>query len=200
MSASQERAGLAPAFAAARSRFQLVALLFAVAGVGWWWTVGRMRGMGGGPWTDLGTLGWFLGVWVVMMAAMMLPSVGPTVALYSRMSGNRTSCASLLFTCGYLVVSGEALLIIEGKERQLRAWDFVHCPPQTKHVIVGAGSGPCLVIAVGARERDTLGFTVDEAAKRHGASVEDETTDGGAAYSHLPRRELTAYRVGWLPG
>ena len=101
---------------------------------------------------------------------------------------------------GFLVVSGEAVLIIEGEERQLRPWDFVHCPPNTKHVIVGAGSGPCLVIAVGARERDTLGFPVDEAAKRHGASVEDETTDGGAAYSHLPLRELTAYRVGWLPG
>ena len=101
---------------------------------------------------------------------------------------------------GYLVVSGEALLIIEGKERQLRAWDFVHCPPQTKHVIVGAGSGPCLVIAVGARERDSLGFPVDEAARRHGASVEAETTHGDAAYAHLPRRELTAYRDGWLPG
>ena len=65
---------------------------------------------------------------------------------------------------GFLVISGEAVLIIEGEERQLRAWDFVHCPPNTKHVIVGAGSGPCLVIAMGARERstepDSLGFTV----------------------------------------
>jgi uncharacterized cupin superfamily protein len=58
----------------------------------------------------------------------------------------------------FLVVSGEAVLIVEGEERQLRAWDFVHCPPQTKHVIVGAGTGPCVVIAVGARDRDELGF------------------------------------------
>lgn len=104
---------------------------------------------------------------------------------------------------GFLVVSGEAVLIIEGEERQLRAWDFVHCPPHTKHVIVGAGSGPCVVIAVGARERatrpDSIGFPADEAAKRHGASVEKDTTDGGVAYAALPRRKPTAYRDGWLP-
>ena len=75
----------------------------------------------------------------------------------------------------------------------------MHCPPQTKHVIVGAGTGPCVVIAVGARERDELGFPVDEAAKRHGASVEEETTDGGAAYASVPGRRPTAYREGWLP-
>ena len=100
---------------------------------------------------------------------------------------------------GFLVVSGEAVLIVEGEERQLRAWDFVHCPPNTKHVIIGAGSGPCLVIAIGARERDTLGFTVDEVAKRHGASVEEDTTDGEVAYAQIPQREATAYRAGWLP-
>jgi uncharacterized cupin superfamily protein len=102
----------------------------------------------------------------------------------------------------FLVVAGEAVLIIEGEERQLRAWDLVHCPPNTKHVIVGAGSGPCLVIAVGARERSTgldwIGFTADDAAKRHGASVEEDTTDPDAVYGPLPRREPTAYREGWL--
>jgi uncharacterized cupin superfamily protein len=104
---------------------------------------------------------------------------------------------------GFLVVSGEAVLIIEGEERQLRAWDFVHCPPNTKHVIVGAGSAPCLVIAVGARERssepESLGFTVDEVAKRYGASVEEDTLNGGDAYARVPSREPTAYREGWLP-
>jgi mannose-6-phosphate isomerase-like protein (cupin superfamily) len=103
----------------------------------------------------------------------------------------------------FLLVSGEALLIVEGEERQLRAWDFVHCPPRTRHVIVGAGRGPCLVIAIGARERseepDALGFTVEEAARRHGASVEVDTMDGGAAYAAIPSREPTAYRDGWLP-
>jgi uncharacterized cupin superfamily protein len=104
----------------------------------------------------------------------------------------------------FLVVSGTAVLVSEGEERELRAWDFVHCPPNTKHVIVGAGSGPCVVIAVGARKRstgpDSLGFTVDEAAKRHGASVEEDTNDGGEAYGPVPSREPTAYRDGWLPG
>jgi len=95
--------GLAPAFAVARARLGLVALLFVLAGIGWWWTVDRMRGMDNGPWTDLGTLGWFLGIWVVMMAAMMLPSVSPTVALYSRMTQARSAVSPLLFTLGYLV-------------------------------------------------------------------------------------------------
>ena len=81
----------------------------------------------------------------------------------------------------------------------MRAWDFVHCPPNTKHVIVGAGSGPSLVIAVGARQHDTLGFPADEVAKRHGASVEEDTTDGGVAYASVPSRQRTAYRDGWLP-
>ena len=104
---------------------------------------------------------------------------------------------------GLLVVSGEAVLIVEGEERQLRAWDFVHCPPHTKHVIVGAGDGPCVVIAVGARahdgQPDSLGFTVEEVARRHGASVADDTMDGGVAYDPLPPRGRTAYRDGWLP-
>ena len=105
---------------------------------------------------------------------------------------------------GFLVVSGEAVLIVEGEERHLRAWDFVHCPPNTKHVIVGAGSGPCLVIAVGARahdgQRDSLGFTVDEVALRHNAGVEKETSEPPEAYAHVPRRQPTRYRDGWLPG
>ena len=97
------RGGLAPAFAAARTRLGLVALLFILAGIGWWWTVDRMRGMDNGPCTDLGTLGWFLGVWVVMMAAMMFPSVSPTVALYSRLTNARSAVSPLLFALGYLV-------------------------------------------------------------------------------------------------
>jgi predicted metal-binding membrane protein len=72
-----------------------------VAGVGWW-TLDQMRGMDGGPWKDLGTLFWFLGVWIVMMAAMMFPSVAPTVALYSR-TRTRSPVAPLLFSFGYLV-------------------------------------------------------------------------------------------------
>ncbi|HET8951234.1 MAG TPA: DUF2182 domain-containing protein [Solirubrobacteraceae bacterium] len=99
-------AGLAPAWAAARSQLGLVAALFALAAVAWWSTDDRMRDMDAGPWTALGTLGWFLGVWVVMMAAMMLPSVAPTVALFSRMTKERSRLSPLLFTGGYLIVWG----------------------------------------------------------------------------------------------
>jgi len=104
---------------------------------------------------------------------------------------------------GFLVVSGEAVLIVEGEERRLHRWDFVHSPPHTKHVLVGAGSGPCLVIAVGGRahdgEPDSLGFAADEMAMRHGAGVEEDTADGDVAYASVPPREPTAYRDGWLP-
>jgi quercetin dioxygenase-like cupin family protein len=114
----------------------------------------------------------------------------------------------------FLVLSGEALLVIEGEERPLRQWDFVHCPPGTKHVIVGAGDGPCIVFAVGALEHHTTGsrvdgtlqgvadwgaYTVDEAALRHGAGVEEETTDADQAYARFPEPEPTRYRDDWLP-
>ena len=104
----------------------------------------------------------------------------------------------------FLVLAGEALLIVEGEERPLRQWDFVHCPPETKHVIVGAGTGPSVVLAVGARDKSTGpdwgGYTVDEAALRHGVSVEQETTDPKQAYARFAKRERTKYREGWLPG
>jgi predicted metal-binding membrane protein len=104
-------AGLGPAFAAVRARLGLVALLFALAAAGWSWTIDQMRGMDNGPWTGLGTLGWFLVVWVVMMAAMMFPSVAPTVALYSRMTRERSPLSPLLFAGGYLVTWGGAGVI-----------------------------------------------------------------------------------------
>src|SRR3954471_12818852 len=103
---AQERlpgGGLAPAFAAIRVRLGLVAALFALAGVGWWWTAQQMQGMDQGPWDGLGALGWCLGVWVVMMAAMMCPSIAPTIALYSRMTRQRSPLSPLLFAAGYLV-------------------------------------------------------------------------------------------------
>jgi predicted metal-binding membrane protein len=99
----RDREDLAAAFAAARARLGLVAVLFVVAGIGWWWTVDQMRGMDNGPWTALGTLAWFLGVWVVMMAAMMFPSVSPTVALYARMTSAEPGGRPVLFAVGYLV-------------------------------------------------------------------------------------------------
>jgi uncharacterized cupin superfamily protein len=114
----------------------------------------------------------------------------------------------------FLVLSGEAVLVIKGEERPLRQWDFVHCPPGTKHVIVGAGDAPCIVFAVGALENHTVGsrvdgtlegrddwgaYAVDEAALRHGAGVEEETTDADVAYARFAEPELVRYGDGWLP-
>jgi uncharacterized cupin superfamily protein len=101
----------------------------------------------------------------------------------------------------FLVVSGEAVLVVEGQERPLRAWDLVHCPPRTKHVIVGAGSGPCVIVAVGTRAagEEWGAYTVDAAAARHNASVEEETSDPGVAYARFPERQATAYQEDWLP-
>jgi predicted metal-binding membrane protein len=113
--------GLSPAFAAVRARLAVVILLFALAGIGWWWTAEQMRGMDNGPWTDLGAVSWFLGLWVVMMAAMMFPSVAPTVALYSRMTRRRSPLLPLFFTTGYLVtwaVAGSlAFALVKGAAR-----------------------------------------------------------------------------------
>jgi uncharacterized cupin superfamily protein len=102
----------------------------------------------------------------------------------------------------FLVLSGEALLIVEGAERPLRQWDFVHCPVETKHIIIGAGDGPCAVLAVGARDHQTIAewgaYTVDELALRHGAGVEVETIYAAEAYAGLPAPEPMPYRDGWL--
>ena len=88
---------------------------------------------------------------------------------------------------GFLVVSGECVLIVEGQERTLRAWDFVHCPAWTEHVIVGAGDGPCVFIAVGARlegPRDHL------SRERHGAQAWRGSGDG----DERPERGLRPLR------
>ncbi len=92
----------------------------------------------------------------------------------------------------FLVLDGECRLIVEGSERELRRWDFVHCPPNTAHTFVGAGSRPCVVLMMGVRNagRDLL-FPVDETAARYGASVAEETGDPQQAYagwSALERR------------
>ena len=99
---------------AARRQLGLVALLVAVAVVAWWSTIRSMGGMAGSPGTDLGGLAWFVGVWIVMMAAMMLPAVSPTVALYARMTRERGLARPLAFMSGYLVVWGAAGVVAYG--------------------------------------------------------------------------------------
>ena len=92
----------------------------------------------------------------------------------------------------FLVLAGECLLIVEGEERPLRAWDFVHCPPETEHIFVGAGDGPCVIFMAGGRTGEKrITYPRSELALRHGAGVEAETTEPREAYAPFPK---------WQPG
>jgi uncharacterized cupin superfamily protein len=101
----------------------------------------------------------------------------------------------------FLVLSGECIAIVEGEERQLRPWDLLHCPAGVAHAIVGAGDGPSLVLAVGARtgeEDDGLVYPADPVAQRHGAAVAVETSVPAEAYEPFTFRKC-GYGDGWLP-
>jgi quercetin dioxygenase-like cupin family protein len=101
---------------------------------------------------------------------------------------------------GFLVVSGECILVIEGEERPLRAWDFVHCPPWTEHAFVGAGGGPCVIVMAGSRaDGFEVVYAVDDVAAKHAASVLEETSSPDDAYAGWGPEERSAYREGWLP-
>lgn len=94
----------------------------------------------------------------------------------------------------FLILLGACLLLIEGEERRLGAWDFVHCPSGTDHAFVGAGDGPCLIFMTGARRgwpEKGIVYPRSEAALRHGAGVEAETTSPVEAYAPFPK---------WQPG
>jgi uncharacterized cupin superfamily protein len=101
----------------------------------------------------------------------------------------------------FLVVSGECVLVVEGEERRLKQWDFVHCPPWTEHVFVGAGDGPCVIVTVGARTGSLeIVYPVNAVAATHGASVETETRVPKEAYAPYPREPLfQPYEDGDLP-
>ena len=100
----------------------------------------------------------------------------------------------------FLVLAGECLLLVEGEKRALRRWDFVHCPPGTNHMIVGAGSGPAVVLAVGARGRgNRVVYPVEPIALEHGVGAEREATTPKEAYGSFATWKRCRYRDGWLP-
>ena len=168
-----------------------------VADVKGWFVVNarESRWRDGGP----------LGVYCTFEGKQRFPQLGITLnvlepgqpmAMYHRENAQE----------GFLVITGECLLIVEGEERRLAAWDFFHCPPGTEHVLVGSGNAPAVVLAVGARGRGVGGgivYRACEAAARHGASVESETRDFREAYAEayagLPRSKWIRYSDGWLP-
>jgi uncharacterized cupin superfamily protein len=103
---------------------------------------------------------------------------------------------------GFLVLSGEALLIIDGEERTIRQWDYVHCPPGVAHTRIGAGSGPCAILGIGARAHqhgpDWGAYPYSELAMKYDASAEEETTDPDVAYARFPDRVPAEFREQWL--
>ncbi len=104
---------------------------------------------------------------------------------------------------GFLILEGEALLIVEGEERPLGRWDFVHCPPHTEHMILGAGEHRCTVLAMGARQHQAGenwgAYTVNAVALRHGVGVSEKTSDPAVAYARFRKSEAMPYRDGLLP-
>ena len=100
----------------------------------------------------------------------------------------------------FLVLYGECLLLVEEEERRLQTWDFAHCPPGTNHVFVGAGDGPCAILAVGFRPaEEELVYPASELAQRHRAGAEKDTPNPGEAYAPYSRSTETSYQDGWLP-
>ncbi|HUZ15514.1 MAG TPA: cupin domain-containing protein [Gaiellaceae bacterium] len=103
---------------------------------------------------------------------------------------------------GFLVLAGEAILIIDGEERTIRQWDYVHCPPGVPHTRVGAGSEPCVILALGAREHqrgpDWGAYPYSDVAMKYDASAEEETSDSDIAYARFPDREPAEFREEWL--
>jgi uncharacterized cupin superfamily protein len=101
---------------------------------------------------------------------------------------------------GFLVLAGECLLLVEGEERMLGAWDFFHCPAWTEHVLVGVGERPCVVLSVGARTDDSeVRYPAAPFAQARGAAVKEETSRPQEAYAESPEDVERPYREGDLP-
>jgi quercetin dioxygenase-like cupin family protein len=135
-----------------------------------------------------------LGAACIFEGDVFFPQLGYTIAvLQPGQSGGRYHREANQED--FLVLAGECLLLIEGEERPLKAWDFVHCPPDTEHAFVGAGDGPCVIFMTGSREgwpeNKGVVYPRSELALRHGAGVETETTVSAEAYAPFPK---------WQPG
>jgi uncharacterized cupin superfamily protein len=83
----------------------------------------------------------------------------------------------------FLVLHGECIVILQGEERALRQWDFLHCPAGVEHIFVGAGDGPCAVLMIGSRRKEEVHYPVNELAAKYDASVQSATEDPAEAYA-----------------
>ena len=104
----------------------------------------------------------------------------------------------------FLVLAGECIAIIEGQERRLKQWDFVHCLPETKHAFVGVDDGPCVLLCASSRQFQKDGpwgyYCYDETAERYNAASPEDTQDGSIADARFPEPKASRYRDGLLPG
>ncbi len=112
-----------------------------------------------------------VGVNIHMLAA------GQRACLYHRESAQE----------GFLVLFGTCTLVVEDEERQMRQWDYFHCPPGVHHVFVGKSAEPCAILMLGRRDpKLELHYPVSEVAARHGASTLTATSDPRVAYEGTP--------------
>ena len=103
----------------------------------------------------------------------------------------------------FLVLAGRAVLVVEGVERRLEQWDFVHCPPGTKHAFAGAGDALCVLLCASSRQFQKDGpwgfYCADETAAKYNAGSPEDTQDGSVAYARFETSRATRYRDGLLP-
>jgi len=157
------------------------------------WFVVNARDM---RWRDTGSLGAFCDFegkrrFPQLGINLNVLQPGQPMGLYHRENGQED----------FLVLAGDCVLLVEGEERELKTWDFFHSPPETEHIIVGAGEGPSVVLAVGRRGlgRKGLFYPVSELALKHGAGVKKETTKPEEAYESFTGWKRSLYQDGWLP-
>jgi uncharacterized cupin superfamily protein len=100
----------------------------------------------------------------------------------------------------FLVLHGECIAIVDGEERRLRQWDFLHCPAGTDHVFVGAGEGPCAILMIGSRREDAARYVPNPIAARYDASVQEATDDPAEAYADWRREPWRETANPWPPG
>jgi uncharacterized cupin superfamily protein len=99
----------------------------------------------------------------------------------------------------FLVLLGECIAIVNGEERPMRQWDFLHCPADTEHVFVGAGAGPCAVLMIGSRRQDAAHYPVNEVAAKYGASAKQATDSPAEAYAEWRTDAWEAIPAPWPP-
>src|SRR5437868_1556125 len=100
----------------------------------------------------------------------------------------------------FLVLHGECIAIVEGEQRPLRQWDFLHCPAGTEHVFVGAGDGPCAVLMIGSRREDAAHYPVNDVAAKYDASAHQETDDPAEAYADWRQERWRRAEIRWPMG